>query len=775
MTLPLSKFISLNLIRQELGLSDPNFSLDTAENGQYVAINPCSPYKPALANPTSLSEWYGYNHNAKCTSTQFSATISDIGESGSCNQTFNPVEARQNLTITFKNTVYKVGTNPEVNRLLFTNIEKFPSIRIEIKAVVYGTLRVVYGFEGDGATYTGWDLIPNVAGLGEGDMVKANNPYYVTIWYGDGSGRVTSNMRAILVNPNADGYFTTPVYYSPTLGSVCSVTSLNAEEETFDAPIGVGSSLIYGDHIPADGYYRMSVDPTTVYTAKGVVRTFTPTATTDSAAPITSWCLVDPTNSASCTAGPFTVANVGTWLINGANGLITFTPVSTFVGTATIGSKATNSVGSSAAATQTVIVVAPPTVTGASATVGQGQSGNLTPTATPANGTNINFASACVVDPADSVCKTSITVAGVGTYVVNTSSGAVTFTADANATPGVKPAVLYRISDALGQVGGSTLNTTVTAPAPTITGNTASTVTTTPVTLSPASVTGTGLTNCIIDPANNNCGSTVTLPGVGTFVLNGNGSVTFTAVSGYVGIAAVDYQVTDGVTTVAASLTVTVNPVTVPNNPTPPPAPQITPTTGTGPNNQPVVLNPVVTPVTPAPGLCLIDPVNQHCKTVVVIKGQGTWTLNPNGSVTFVPLPNWFGTSKVVLHAWDGYGQTDDETLTVTIVPSAKRPPRTITIGNFIDGSPVITKQIAASIKAFVTKYSDYKNLECVGYTEGPTVLATDAALSKKRAINGCAFVKAGLGKKLVVKKISAGQDKVEADSYRRITITLND
>ena len=543
----------------------------------------------------------------------------------------------------------------------------------------------------------------------------------------------------------------------------------------------IDATLTAGDNSPAgatviQGTVPPIVDPTTVYTAKGAVRNFTPTATTDSAAPITSWCLVDPTNAASCTAGPFTVANVGTWLINGANGLITFTPVSTFTGTATIGSKATNSVGSSTAATQTVIIVPPPTVTNATATVGQGQSGTLTPVATAATGTNINFASACVVDPADSVCKTTVTVAGVGTYVVDPVNGEVTFTADANATAGVKPALTYRIADALGQTATATLTVTVTAPAPTITGNTASTITTTPVTLSPASVTGTGLTKCIIDPANNNCGSTVTLPGVGTFVLNGNGSVTFTAVSGYVGIAAVDYQVTDGVNTVAATLTVTVNPApAAPNNPTPPPAPQITPTNGTGPINQPVTLNPTLTPATPTPGLCLIDPANQRCRNTVVIPGQGTWTLNPNRTVTFTPLPNWYGTSHVVLHAWDGYGQVDDETLTVTIVPGAKRPPRTITIGNFIDGSPVITKQIAASIKAFVTKYSDYKNLECVGYTEGPTVLATDRALSLARATNACNYALKTLKFTFKQLPLRAGQDTVEHPGRRRVVLTLTD
>jgi hypothetical protein len=111
----------------------------------------------------------------------------------------------------------------------------------------------------------------------------------------------------------------------------------------------------------------------------------------------------------------------------------------------------------------------------------------------------------------------------------------------------------------------------------------------------------------------------------------------------------------------------------------------------------------------------------------------------------------------------------------VTIAPPAKRPPRTITIGNFIDGSPVITPRIAASIRTFVNKYSDYKNIECVGYTEGPTVLPTDRALSMRRAVNACSFVLNTLKFKYVLVGTSSGQDTIENPMRRRVVITLTD
>jgi hypothetical protein len=86
-----------------------------------------------------------------------------------------------------------------------------------------------------------------------------------------------------------------------------------------------------------------------------------------------------------------------------------------------------------------------------------------------------------------------------------------------------------------------------------------------------------------------------------------------------------------------------------------------------------------------------------------------------------------------------------------------------------------MTAAIKSQVNAFLKAYADYRQVTCIGYTEGPTVLATDAALSRQRALNACAFVKTGLGKSLFVNKVRAGQGTVEAAQYRRITITLND
>jgi hypothetical protein len=65
MALPSSGQISMNQIRTELGIpSQTSFSLDTAENGGYVAINTNSPFRPNSGNPAAMSEWYSYNHSA---------------------------------------------------------------------------------------------------------------------------------------------------------------------------------------------------------------------------------------------------------------------------------------------------------------------------------------------------------------------------------------------------------------------------------------------------------------------------------------------------------------------------------------------------------------------------------------------------------------------------------------------------------------------------------------------------------------------------------------
>jgi hypothetical protein len=135
------------------------------------------------------------------------------------------------------------------------------------------------------------------------------------------------------------------------------------------------------------------------------------------------------------------------------------------------------------------------------------------------------------------------------------------------------------------------------------------------------------------------------------------------------------------------------------------------------------------------------------------------------------------GSGTVVCPAAVSGGGGGTTTLPVPIptTPKTKRPPVTITIGGFNDGSPILTKAIQNKIKAFLKKYNDYPIIETAGFTEGPVVLKTDFALSKARAVNATAFIKKDLKKKFSVVKIKSGQDKVEASKVRRIKITLTD
>ena len=70
MTMPASGTIRMSQINSELGRSSTaQISLDTAENGGYATINTASASRPSGTNPASMSEWYGYNHNAAPPST----------------------------------------------------------------------------------------------------------------------------------------------------------------------------------------------------------------------------------------------------------------------------------------------------------------------------------------------------------------------------------------------------------------------------------------------------------------------------------------------------------------------------------------------------------------------------------------------------------------------------------------------------------------------------------------------------------------------------------
>ena len=289
---------------------------------------------------------------------------------------------------------------------------------------------------------------------------------------------------------------------------------------------------------------------------------------------------------------------------------------------------------------------------------------------------------------------------------------------------------------------------------------------TTPITLPVPVNHGSAGAACLIDPADLICKHTVTIRGKGTFTLLDNGQTVFFAVDGFYGTVVVDYRVTDGYGRFDVA-PVTVEVLNPNGSTTEPPTSQNGTTKGT----TPVVLTPQAPPA-PGSEICLVDPTDNSCKTKVTVPGVGTWTQNTNGSVQFVAVTGFIG-SNTIMQRVTRASVKKFSPYTVSVAKT--RGPVTITISGFADGSPVLTTAIKAKINAFLLAHADYSFVTCIGYTEGPTVLKTDMALSKARAVNGCSYVKTGLGKKLTVQKISAGQDTIEADHKRRITITLSD
>jgi uncharacterized repeat protein (TIGR02543 family) len=376
----------------------------------------------------------------------------------------------------------------------------------------------------------------------------------------------------------------------------------------------------------------------------------------------------------------------------------------------------------------------------------------LTPTITAPGG----IGHRCLVDPADNVCKQSVTLPGKGKFVLN-SNGTVTFTAVLGWTG--TATVQYRVTDEEGQSAEAPVTVTVVPPAvPSVTGGSGNTITTVPANVTPQ-VNGLG-SICLIDPADNGCKQTVTIPGKGTFVLNSNGTVTFTAVAGFIGTVTVQLQITTAYGQVARG------PVTFIVGPTS--QLQTGATTGTTPVN--------LAPNTkPEPGsACLVDPSDDGCKNVVTIPEVGTWNLNPStGSVTFKAVTGYVGTT-IVQYRIKRAGL--DATLTPFVVTVAKkRAPVTVTIGGFKPGSPILTAAIKNQVAAFMKAYVGYKTIECIGFTMGPTVLSVDKWLSTTRASNACGFILGALKSKVTALPLKNKMETTLGSSIRRITLTLRD
>ncbi|SQF29492.1 CshA-like fibrillar surface protein A [Streptococcus gordonii] len=329
-----------------------------------------------------------------------------------------------------------------------------------------------------------------------------------------------------------------------------------------------------------------------------------------------------------------TVSGVGVYAIN-SDGSITFTPEKQYVGTPDpVTLKRVDKNGTEVTATYTPTVTkVTPTSTDATSNGIQGQPQKGTPTFTEGNPlVPIDDTKPMTFEDGQS----TKTVPGVGEYNIN-PDGSITFTPDKKYVGTPNPVTVKRV-DKNGTEVTATYTPTVTKVTPTSTDATSNGIQGQPQKGTPTFTEGNPLVP--IDdtkPMTFEDGqSTKTVPGVGEYSINPDGSITFTPDKQYVGtpdpvtVKRVDKNGTE----VTATYTPTVTKVT----------PTGTDATSTGPQGVPQTGTPTFQggdPLVPIDET--VEPTFADGSKEKSISGQGTYTIAPDGTVTFTPDKQFVG------------------------------------------------------------------------------------------------------------------------------------
>ena len=382
---------------------------------------------------------------------------------------------------------------------------------------------------------------------------------------------------------------------------------------------------------------------------------------------------------------------VGTYTIDPTTGKVTFTPNKDFVGTpdpATVQVKDKNGTPTSAKYTPTVTPVTPEG-TPAESTGIQGAKQEGTPEFKPGNpNVPIDEEVAPTLEGADPEGK--VVVPGEGTYTID-KDGKVTFTPEPQFT-GVAKGVTVKRVDKNGTPVTAKYTPTVTPVTPTSEPVVSSDIQGKEQTGKPTFKPGNPEVPMDDEtPATFEDGSTEkVVPGEGTYKVSPDGTVTFTPEKGFTGTAkgVAVKRVDKNGTPVTATYTPTVTPVT----------PEGTPAESTGlqgikqegtpefkPGNPNVPIDETVAPT--------LEGADKDGK--VVVPGEGTYTIDKDGKVTFTPEPQFVGTAKgVTVKRVDKNGTpvTAKYTPTVKPVEPTGKPAKTINKkGETQTGKPTFT------------------------------------------------------------------------------------
>ena len=448
--------------------------------------------------------------------------------------------------------------------------------------------------------------------------------------------------------------------------------------------------------------------------------------------------LVDPATGRTTDATSVTVAGEGTYTINPTTGEVTFTPEPSFVGTAKgidvtlsapVGRNKDGKVQKEYIKTATAKYT--PTVTPITITPTDKVSEDIqnvpqtqTPTFELSNDKTAKITSKKLVDPATGqpTDETTVTVSGEGTYTIDPTTGAVTFTPEPDfvgKAKGVKVQATATITNAKGETSTITAEAsytpTVKSAAPTAKPATSkdiqgATQTGTP-TFAGSTVTVNGEEKAItikdnsytlLDKDGNEVTTTTayaedgTTP-IGTFTIDpATGTVTFTPT---------DKSYTGKVTPVKVQaessnrikVDTTYTPEIVPVTPTATPA-ETTDIQGATQKGKPEFKGGTVT----VDGVEKTVPINEDVpatfedgSTTKTVEGVGTYTVAPDGTVTFVPEKSFVGKAPsvtVVREDMNGTKASSTYTPTVTpVTPTAEDATSTDKQGQTQSGKPTFT------------------------------------------------------------------------------------
>ena len=402
-----------------------------------------------------------------------------------------------------------------------------------------------------------------------------------------------------------------------------------------------------------------------------------------------------------------TVDGVGTYTV-APDGTVTFTPEPSFVGKApavTVVREDMNGTKASATYTPTVTPVTP-AATPAESVAPQGIVQTGTVTFTEGNPVApINKDSITLLDengnPAESVDAKSPEGKVIGTYTVDKATGVVTFTPTDKSYSGDVVAAKVQAKDANGTPVETTYTPKITPVTPTAQDAATKDIQGKTQTGTPTFTEGNPLVPIDEDtPATFEDGSTTkTIPGEGTYTVAPNGTVTFVPEKTFTGegTGVTVKRVDKNGTEVTAKYTPTVTPVT----------PTADPAETTGLQGQVQTGAPTFTAGNPnVPMNDAVPATFEDGSTTKTVEGVGTYTVAPDGTVTFTPEPSFVGKAPavtVVREDMNGTKASATYTPTVTPVTPAATPAESVApqgivqtgTVTFTEGNPVapINKQ----------------------------------------------------------------------------------